>query len=120
MDQYEQVHAVISLLSLELDFIPSSRRVNLTSQLWILFKLKRISNFTETFVFDVALFEYEWCILFHTTLLFHFLPGSIYLNLDFFSRHDFFTFDFHMQCNRVSCLLRNDIIELSCEILTWE
>ena len=114
------MHAIIILLSLELDFVPSSRRVNLLSQFWILLELKCICDFTEAFMLDVTLFEYEWCILLHTTLLFHFLPGSINLNLDFFSWHDFFTFDFHVQCNRVPCLFRDYIVELTCEVLTWE
>ena len=114
------MHAIIRLLSLELDFVSSSRRVNLPCQLWILFELKCISDFAEAFVLNIALFEYEWCILFHTTLLFDFLTGSIYFNLDFFSWHDFFALDFHMQCNSVPCLLRNDVVELSCEVFAWE
>lgn len=68
----------------------------------------------------VALFEDQRCVLFHLlSSLLAFLVG-FGLDLDLFSRHELFAFEFDVQLDSLASFPRNHVIELACEVFARE
>lgn len=118
MHKDEEVQAVIARLYLEFDvFAKASGWVNLLAKLLVLFELEAVSDLAQAFVFDVALFEDDWGVLFHLLAALRPLVVAFLLNPDFFDREHLFTFEFNVELVSLSCLLGDDVVELSREVL---
>ena len=92
MRQNKEMQALILRLGLEFNLVcaDTSSRINLLSKFSVLFQFKAISNFAQTLMFHVALFEDQGSVLLHFSTPLLSLLVCLGLNLDFLYRHKLF------------------------------
>jgi hypothetical protein len=86
----------------------------------MLVDFKGIGDPIGSLISNEAFFKDEGCILFHILDPSIFLSLLIYYNVQLLDWLLIMAVKFNMHFNNFSCLLRDNIIQLSCEIFRWE